>query len=238
MPLNTPLSNVQELVERSLYHSIRRQCVAKGYLPDVTLYTGNSNAEFQRFEADLADIRTNKGFAIEVFGHSSAQEKWLKKTPRIVILPNMAVPGTLGGAMDRQYEGNGPVLSESGFTSYILPPQTTDFYYDVHVVYEKAEQGRVINSLIALGLPMRGYIDTVDNYAGIIQDQKFFMRLLDSRNLGLNSQGQYETVYTYEVPDIFEIERIVINPSVPAIREITIITENPEDTDLTSSTIT
>ena len=196
----TPLSDSREVVERSIFHAIRKETVDKGYIPDINkeetnaiiavstgvqtfkattdlttfykptrkftvkLSTGNngvytvSSAVFALgettittiepipnpiadgflvifhyyddplgvilFNTDLTSIISTKGFAIEIFGSSNPQAKYLKKIPRIVVLPNQSLAGALGGSPDKIYTpNNGDVLSPDAYTARVLPPK-------------------------------------------------------------------------------------------------------------------
>lgn len=234
MPYNVPLSNIQAILERSMFHAIRRTLVSYGYLPDINLFTLNTEAGALAWEAALASIKTTKGFAIEVFGHSSTQEKDLKRHPRIVILPNLTMPGALGGIHDMIYEPNGPDVVLSGYSKSKMPSQTADFLYDVVGVYQSAEEGRVVNSMIALSMPRRGFVDVVDPTTGIIAvpAQRFHVELINNKYFDNLEQGTSEVQYMYKLPDIFEIENILVDPNIAAMVEITVEAHpEPEDQD-------
>lgn len=294
----TPLTNIKQIVERSLFHAIREEVVDKEYVPDVleTIdnaitgvdqglqqfvvlgditathfaprtfeITGDTNNPSNNgvytisassfaggdttitvveaipsatvagqielrvyfndalgialFKTDLSAIKATKGFAIEIFGVSAPHSKHLKKIPRIVILANRTLPGALGGAPDRFYGnlGDDPFFPNS-YVAKILPPQTVDFQYDIHIISNEARQSRVMHELVALALPKRGYINTFLN-----PTQKIFVRQYSYRDIPNTSKGIDEQVYLYEVKDIFETDDKVVQQDIKPLVEIKII---------------
>ena len=206
---NIPLSNVQELIERSLFESIRKELVDKGYLPDINLFP-NTISGRSDYEAAITLIKTIKGFAIELFSEGSNHSKGMKKTPRIVIKTGSFVPGALGGDVSRVM-----VLSGSGFLPTKTPPQTVDFYIDFHLVSENVNQERILNSLLAISVPRRGYVPfyTDSNYS-------FFTRYVNFYNYDDSDQGIIEKVYAYEIQDCWETEDSVVGSMVAKMSEI------------------
>ncbi len=229
--MSTPLINTIEIVERSLFHAIRKEVVDKGYLPDITLYP-NTDVGVQSYNADLANIKANNGFAIEVFGVGSSQKKYDKKTPRIVIDRLNTLPGALGGSPGRIYTGivNDNALSPESFRVSLMPPQSTDFTYSVILTYETAEQARILFQLLALALPKRGYITQFNNPVKyMFVKQANFYELVDQ------DKGTTDSVYTYTVEDIFEATGEDGLVDYPESRTIVPITEIKIDTRLGDS---
>ena len=293
---STPLSDSREVVERSLFHSIRKELVDKGYLPDIELLvtaginllnqgakqfrvTGNVTAKYTNgrkftitlstgnnatytivsssysapnttitvvevipnstadgqvnlyyyyddavgialYAADIVTVINTKGFAIEVFGASNSQAKYLKKVPRIVILPNQSLPGGLGGSPDRIYTPvNGDILAPDTFVATVLPPQTTDYSYDICLVSDTAQQARVLHGILALGVPKRGYVKYYND-----PTNQFFVVQFSYRSIPDVTEGIIEDIYMYEVRDIFETESAVVSVGIKPIVEIDIDT--------------
>lgn len=299
----TPLSNTRELVERSIYHSIRKELIDKGYLPDMNelvtanisaitsntftlqnvnqalLYTagreftvenstdldgtytvtssvfsspntivtvvqtitgvtvdGNSSiykyyddpTGVLAYKAALSAIVTNMGFAIEVFGSSNPQAKYMKKVPRIVIITNQSLPGGLGGAPDRVYTPSNPdPLNPGSYTASIQPPQTFDLTFDIHLVSNTAAQARVMHSIVGLAVPRRGYLSSY-----LDDTDKIFVHQLSYRSLTNVEQGINEDIYMYKAEDLFEVENTPVNNgnTISPIVQITVDTnEGDED---------
>lgn len=293
----TPLTNIRQIIERSIFHSIRVELVDKGYIPDVLLLITNSitavitgvggsftfgpgdftinflvgrtftvtgstgndatytvasssfgggettvviigiesipdgtvdgvtnmlnyfndSVGVALFKTALVSIATGPlGYAIEIFGVGSPTSRQLKKIPRIVIMANRTLPGALGGNPDRFYDGIGPdPLKPDTFDAKILPPQTVDFQYDIHIISKEARQSRVMHELVALGMPKRGYINTFLN-----PDQKLFVNQYSYRDIPNSTKGIDEQIYLYEVMDIFETKDKTVQTGIKPLLEI------------------
>lgn len=205
----TPLSDIQELIERSLFERIRLELIDKGYLPDITSYQ-NNQAGLTQWNADLVTIKNTKGFAIEVFTESSNFKKGIKKVPRIVLKNNGSLPGALGGDPSRFFTDTG-----YNYQAKVTPPQTVEFYMNFHLVSDTVIQERVLTALLALVIPRRGYIPWYND-----NTKSFFVRFLNSFDLDDNDTGILERVYAYEVPDVWDTEDIEKGSPISKITRI------------------
>lgn len=223
----TPLSNLQELVERSLFESIRKEVVDKGYLPDITAqveitpvtipptYTNkypNTLQGRQQWELDIKNIVNSKGFAIEIYNEGSNLGKGIKKVPRIVINSGNSLPGALGGDPSRFYEDTG-----NSYLPMVTPPQTVDLFIDIHVVSDNVIQERILNAIMALALPRRGYIKHYND-----PTKTFFIRFINFYDRDDLEGGIVEKVYGYEIPDCWDRADIQVGPAVSKITQITV----------------
>jgi len=212
----TPLSNTEELIERSFFHRVRKELVDKGYLPDITdtVTYPDTQAGWDAWNAAIDAIVANKGFAIEVFGFSSSKSKGMKKTPRIVINNVSSLPGTVGGDSTYFYERS----STTGpYSQLIRPPQTVDFILQVIMSGVTAEQMRILNAVVALSLPRRGYIEFYDD-----PDHKFFIENTGSNSYDNTRDNQIDKIIAYTAPDLYDIEEIILNNNIAPIQEIRI----------------
>lgn len=295
---NIPLSNSREVVERSIFHSIRKELIDKGYLSDMdaliegnitaidqtnkvftiagdkTYYfilnrnfnilndpTGNNgvytiasssyiggNTEITvnesipssiiagkvsiyqyyddtqgiaDYQATIPAIITAKGFVIEIFGVGAQRAKYQKKIPRIVIIANQTLPGGLGGSPDKIFSpNNGDPLNPDAFTAEVMPPQTVDMTYDIHLVSSTSEQARIMHGIIGLGMPKRGYIKQYDNPTGI----PIFVNQYSYRNVPDPSDNIMEDIYMFQANDIFETSNETVGTNIAPITEITLET--------------
>lgn len=213
----TPLSNTEELIERSFFHRIQKELVDKGYLPDITdtVTYPDTQVGYDAWEAAINDVVVDKGFAIELFGFGSVASKGTKKTPRIVINNVSSLPGTIGG--DSTYFFERPTGSTGNYNQVIRPPQTIDFVLQVILSGVTAEQIRVMNSVIALSLPRRGYIEFYDE-----PDQKFFIENTGANAYDNTRDDQIDRIIAYTIPDLYDIEQIVISNTIAPIQQIRI----------------
>jgi hypothetical protein len=210
----TPLSTVQETIERTIYDRIIKELIDKGYSPDIyntTLFpvgpTGVAN-----FQTALLAIKNTKGFAVEVFNHSSEFAKGTQKVPRIVIKSQNGIPGAIGGDPSTDYLDMG-----SYYQAQVLPPQTTDYFLDVRLIAATVAQDRILQAIVALALPKRGYIPIYND-----STRNFFIRYINYYDDEDLPQGLLQKVYGYEIPDAWETEPQVLPDPIAKMTDITL----------------
>jgi hypothetical protein len=211
---STPLSNIEEVAERSLYQRLLTECVDKGYTPNLqnTSTYPDTPAGFAALEAAYTNIKTVKGFSIEIFNYSKGQAKNYKKVPRIVINTQNTLPGALGGDLDRHYTKNAGTYYAS-----VLPPQTSDLYVDIHLISDNVLQHRVLNAILALAIPRRGFIPMYDD-----PTTNLFVRYISYLEIQDKETGLIEKVYRYEIPDIFETDGHVVATGISPLKTMTV----------------
>lgn len=210
------LSNIQELVERSLFESIRLLSVSEGYTPDITTFTQDA-AGNTAYQAALDAIRSSKGFAIEIFNNQDSQNTGQLKVPRITIVPQPFMEGALGGDQTRRYVKNGAV-----YDAEALPAQTSDYYCNIHLTGTTAVEMRTLNALLSLTVPTRGYIPWQDQ---VQLEGNFFVKRIGYFTNPDTDKGTTDLVYRYQVPDLFETECIPIEQGIVPLNQITIDTK-------------
>lgn len=206
----TPLSDIQELIERSIFEAIRKELVDKEYLPNINLYP-NTEAGRLAYETEIKAIATIKGFAIEVYSESNNHSKGIKKTPRIVVKTGSFVPGSLGGDPSLVFIDKGIL----GYEPTVTPPQTVDFYIDFHLISESVKQERILNALLAIAVPRRGYIPFYTDAT-----RTFFVKYINFYNLDDQEQGIIGKNYAYEIQDGWETEDQVVGGMVAKMNQI------------------
>ena len=213
----TALTNIQEIIERSLFERIRLELVDKLYLPDVSdiiTYPDNQTG-WDQWKTDVKAIADgDKGFAIELFSCGNNEAKGIKKVPRIVIESGNFLPGSLGGDPQRYFSEQ--TLTYKGL---VTPSQTVDFYINFHLVSKSIAQIRILNSILALAVSRRGYIPWYSD-----ADKSFFARYINYYDQGDESMGVTEHVYAYEVPDAWDREDIEVYATIAKMSEITLNT--------------
>ena len=211
---NIPLSNIQELIERTLFENIRQEVVDKGYLPDITQFE-NSEVGVILYNEAVEEIMAKEGFVIDVFNENASFEHGIKKIPRIVINSGNFLPGDIGGDPLRFFEAQ-----ENGtFTAMILPPQTVSFFINIQLISNHIKQERILNSLLALAVPRRRYLKWYNN-----PDKSFFIRHLNYWDIDDESHGIIEKVHAYEVPDCWDRNNEVVQQNIAKINQITLNT--------------
>lgn len=224
------LSNLQEILERSIFEKIRQILVGEGYLPDITdevRYPRNPNGSFTaianaNWEADLTTIRNTKGFAIELFNYSSPDAKGTKKVPRIVIETDRSMPSELG-APAAAYTLVDPDNDEQ-FLKQPLPYKASTFYFNVHLVGNTSRQMRILNAVLAKALDNVKYIPYYTE-----PTQLFFIQQTGYFEVPGQQEGLEEKVYQFEVPDLFEISEEVYAVSKMKIIDVYIQPQLPDE---------
>lgn len=209
------LSNTQQRLERSIFEAIRKVCVQEGYLPDIadtTKYPEPFNTDTQlSWETDLKLIKEQKGFAVEVF--SNSQSKGVKAVPRIVIIPRRTMPGEVGSPMDGfiTQDPNDP----NKFARMSIPFEASTFNFDIHLVSSSAAQDRVLNAILSRAIGIKKFIPYYDDLTDL-----FLMRLTNSFDYPDPADGLDERAFSYEVPDVFDVDGSFT--SISKIDEITV----------------
>lgn len=209
----TALSIVQEVIERSLFEAIRLELVDKGYLPNITNTTlyPNTQVGWDKWETDIATIAAGaKGFAIELFSGGSSESRGMKKVPRIVMDSGNFLPGALGGDPQKYFLDN-----DENYKALVTPPQTVDFYLNFHLISNTLAQARILNAILALAIPRRGYVPWYN-----ITTNSFFIRYLNYFDQSDIQQGIIEHVYAYEIADAWDREDIELANVIAKIQQI------------------
>jgi len=209
------LTSAQEEIERSIYKVILAVCIDQGYTPNITNATTypDTPAGWAKYKTDLATCKTNKGFAIEVFNNSAPDDKGIKQLPRIIILSESFMPGSVGLGNEFLYEEKpGNVFEKtqiiSGFHS---------FSFKVALLAESAKQIRVLQSLLATALPLFGYITHYTDTTKYI-----YIENTTYGNLGRIDGGIIEQIYGYQIDNILLTNPKVISSSIKPLEELTL----------------
>ena len=204
-----PLSNIQEVIEITVFEAIRLELVDKGYLPDITQFPDTPQGVTDYNNA-IKDIVDEKGFAIDIFNNGSNFNKGIKTIPRIIINSGNFLGGSLGGDPSKFFINNG-----SNYTAMVTPPQTSDFYLDVHCVSNNVKQERILNSILSLALPKRKYLKCYNDLT-----KSFFIRYLSFFELDNLGHGLSEKCFSYEIPDCWDTEDTTIPGTISKISVI------------------
>lgn len=210
------LSDSQAIIERSIYHAIRRKCIAEGYTPDVSLFDLANEAGQQQYRLALKAIQETKGFAIEVFGASNSQQKGIKQVPRISITPGTFLPGEVGYGPTTIYSPNG----DNTFTGTKVPIEASDYHVDIHLVSNDIQQNRVLNSILASCLYRKGYIPVYPHTELQLSKNLFYLNTVNVDS-DKPSEGLIEKVHNYIFHDVHNIPEEHTG-TVAALQEIVI----------------
>jgi hypothetical protein len=149
--------------------------------------------------AALEAINDAKGFAIELFGSSSSDEKGTRKVPRIVIEPDRIMPSELGAPMDGVLLDN--PLDNTTKIRQALPFRASVLTFDVHLVSASAAQLRIMTAVIAKALGTVKYVPYYDDTSDL-----FFVEQFNYYDEPDNLDGIDEKIYSYQAPDLYDVQ--------------------------------
>jgi len=223
--MNVPLLDTLEMVERSIFHALREKLVEYGYLPDITQFTNDATGN-AAYQAEIQSIKAdpNKKFCIELFGVGSSQSKFLLKVPRMVIVSFGMQPGNIGV----RTEGVEEFTTSDNLTrvrTTVIQSPAMDYNFEVHVICNTAKQSRVCQAILKVALPALGYIKQYEQptrYLNIYNT--------GSRTIPLLTEGLIESVFSYTMKDLYEVDRSVVETNLAPINQIDVdinASENP-----------
>lgn len=215
------LPDIQEALERSVFHALRKKIVSLGYLPDIDNFdVSNSNLSVAKAAQDsyktaINNIVINKGFCIEIFNYTPPEQRGVLKSPRMVLKTESFLPGELGLDTTGHYEK----IGGNTFVKKQNPSIVSDFYFNVHVNAISIEQLRVLNGIIVTTLPRRGYMKWYTE-EGMRPSQNLFVNYLSHSDFTWQSESIIEKVYRYGIPDAHEVDAKTILENIAPISTI------------------
>ena len=218
--MSTILSDTIEVVEKSIFESIRLVLVEHGYLPDITAFSDNTSGK-ALYQQAIDAIVVSKGFAIELFGNSSSQKKYEKKIPRIVIFPKRIIPGDIGGGPEPVFTFNG-----STYTKAKQAPRTSTYEFEIGLTSNSAQQDRLLHSILAVSVPNRGYIKF---YNDPLYD--FYVEQYSFRESPSTQEGINDKFYMFKALDLYIDEGQIISTTIVPINTISVEIENNKGID-------
>jgi hypothetical protein len=215
-------NNIQQRVERSLFEVIRKIVVGQGYIPDIadsTLFPIDGNGRFTKvaqtnWDNAIDNIVSTKGWAVEIFGASSAFSKGLKRSPRVVIVPKRIIPGEIGMPPGFFYENANDSSNPLDYNKTPYPEESSNMHFDIHLVSSSQEQSRFLNTLLSVSLGQKKYITFEDDTT-----ERFFIKHYNYYDISDTNDGIEENVYSYEVQDLYLFGNMV-NIRIKPILEI------------------
>lgn len=211
---------LEEIIARTIFHSLREKLVVDGYLPDITLFDidnadiGIARAALKDFDDAKGVIAADKGFCIEVFPFSSNQSKGYKKTPRIVVDIHEFLPSNIGTDPTPYYEKVGDYFVRKKPVSLL-----SEMIFTVYAIASDSNQMYVMNDIIMTVLPIRGYIKRYTD-TELRPYNNLFIELIDKFRRNDLEEGIMERSLRYEIPDLQEISEFVIENPISPIKVI------------------
>lgn len=206
----------EELIQLTIYHTLREKLVAEGWLPDIMVYDVEnpdkaiSQQAIKDYIEAMKAIAIAKGFCIELFPFSSNEAKGYKKVPRIVIDTLQFLPGFIGNDTKVFYE-----LKEGYYIRKQSESLLMDFSFNVYAVGNNSTQIVTMNNLISQALPKRGYIKNFNSE--FLDSGNIFVTLTDTQKNEDLPEGIIERIFKYELPEVQELPDKVIAGNIPPI---------------------
>jgi len=220
--MNINIPQIEDQVDFAFFKAIMDLCVALGYTAnemDDTLYPDTDDG-YNKLKQDIENIKSTKGFAIGVFGVGNTDDKGYETYPRIVLASRAFLAGDVGNNPDPVYTKD---PKTNTFNVDTLPPRTSDYYLNVHVISGSASQKNLLNGIIANALPKRGYIDLPD-----VPGRKIFIHEINTTTPEDPERGIMERIYSYEIKDLWESTPVRKPEAVPPINQVDILGNNFE----------
>lgn len=214
----------QEIVERSLYTALLNMAIKMGYTVNPEDYLPTSIEGSKRFQEDLKEIESRKGFYIGVFGVGNNQSRGIKMTPRITVEAEGFYPGDVGlpeYIIDKE-EG-------IGYTSTEVAYEALSQYMNIRLVATTYEQMRILHQIMFWSVPQRGYIKPYTE-PRFMWSGNIFLRIVNFYNMPDLENGIIEKVYQFEVQDCLIIEKDTPQDILTPIRDISCLLEPPQYT--------
>ena len=187
------LNDTQQVLERSLFEVIYAKTLAEGYTASLDGLPAGEAGKVE-YNRRLAVVKADKGFAIEIFNYSPADDKGLKQVPRIVLATESFLPGDYGIDPSPQPVWN---AETSKYDMQVGDSLSYNATMSCCIVANSSVQLRTLIALVNTAIPLRGFIPyqaDPTNY--------FFIELDSNDDLGATKEGIIEKIYRYSVPDI------------------------------------
>jgi len=187
------ITNIFTEVERSIYEALRLRTVAEGYTPDISQYP-NTSAGTEQYRLDLAAIKADKGFAVEIFNNTQPEAKGVIQTARISIVHGGTSMGNIGLPIQQDPIDMGDGTSGLTIGSTI----TNEYQYEVFLTADGLDEFRVIQGIVLQALTGRSFIE----FHGVVPTQRFLNIMLSGFPSPSELRGFKEFVYAFRVPDL------------------------------------
>ena len=210
----------QEIIERSIYASLMQVALSINKTVNPELYLPLSEENASRYNADREAI---KGF-IYIFGVGNNQVRGPKIVPRITVDLNAYYPGNIG--TEAFMIGDEQEVGE--FRQYSYPFETKNAQFDIHLVANKAEDMRLLHSILYTALPVRGYIKpfleaSLQEYLehkGLNKTGNLYIEVSNYYDHNDQEHGLLEKVYSYTLIDSYIEEEFKEGDTFAPIKDI------------------
>lgn len=217
-----PLSNIEEVIQKSIYDQLYFILLREGYIPDRKEF--GSDPVNDKYKARAADIATAKRFAVALYGHGSSHDRDKLSVPRIVITGLGFLPGSVG----RDFGENFTYKENGKYLKTVQATPSSHYRIKIELISNATSQDRLIEAVRMAALPSLSFIPHFSKPEESLLIEYAFTSSRPNTEYGLINKE-----YTYEVKDVYETEAVELPPPVSSpdgispILEIDVI--DPED---------
>lgn len=214
--------NTLEVIERSIYDAILQVAIKEGLTLDPKNYYPVTPESIKQFNDDKKALSKY----VSIFGAGSAESKGEKITPRIVVENDTLFPGAIG-LQDNFLEFN---EEDKNYIPIQMPSKSLEQIVNIHICAGNQADYRVLQTIVAKALPLRGYIKNYLNET-LTESGNIFLELVNAYDESDTLSGLIEKAFQYQIQD-FVLEELVIKDTententIPMISDITFLTEN------------
>lgn len=217
-----PLSNIEEVIQKSIYDQLYFILLREGYIPERKEF--GSDPVNDKYRGRAAEIARTKKFAVALYGHGSPHDRDKLSVPRIVITGMGFLPGSVGRDFgdNFEYQENGRYLK----TTQATP--SSHYRVKIELVSNATSQDRLIESVRMAALPSLSFIPCFNK-----PEEKLLIEYAFTSHRPNTEYGLLQKEYTYEVKDVYETEAVELAPpasspdGISPMLEIEVI--DPED---------
>ena len=210
-------------VERTVYFTIYQRLLANGYIANKLTYANDVDG----YDAAMVAIAADKGFAVEIYGVSTAGDTDVKKSPRIVIGSQGYLNGDVGLGRTARYEDDPDNPGKKiRVTDQV---RTSDYSITVTMVSSSSAQSRLMEALVHEAMGQLKYLPNYYDNTEHFHVQRTAPSLEQVTQFGLK-----EHTYMYIVKDLKEETPVTSANDLSDITEIDV--EDGENTTIYNNT--
>jgi hypothetical protein len=202
------LSDVLELVDKSIFEAIHSVGVAEGYIVDRAVVDLEDEVAWAAAEQVII---TEKGYVVDLEGASNSHEKGKRTNPSITYDSKNLLNGNIGNAQTPRYEDNGA----GGLNSVKDIPQTSDYLFYIHVNGKNSADFRTIKAIVSTALAHNTFIPVYND-----PGTKFLIVRYGYQDNPDHLKGSLEGIFMYKAMDILESLPTTIATNIVPINEI------------------
>jgi len=215
-----PLSNTAEVVQKSFEFELYKKLVVEGYLPDRVTYED----DVAGYKAAKAAIATQKGFAIELFGHGSERDREIKEVPRILVSGNGFHVGSVGG----DFGGGSRFDVASDEYKKLKYTGTSSIYrIEITLISQNSFQDRLLESIRQSVLANLTFIPLLGNEGQLMPITYGFVRENNDY-----SRRLIQRTYIYEALDVAEQTPEELTLGISKLKQINVEFSNSLNNDI------